>query len=519
VGDSWAAGGHSTFPSGEFNHALYNLDVQHDGYYTLSPRTYSTVNRYSKWGFDVHLDGDFLYHYEGVGAKAWGLMEPGQKVYLTAGRHKVRVGCWTTTSFQLSGLSIAMAGSEANREALAVILRGYQVFADQASLYTPASYAPFAAAWADAQEAVAGTEATDWQLANIPAALEAAASGLVFAVDYSALQAVIDAAKAKLADPDSYLSTGLAALSDAVTQAEALIASGTATEAQVAAELTALMEAIAQALPKGDRTALTAIIAAVQAMDQSRYTPATWAAVEDALDAAVTVNAKAEASADEVAEAVDALSTALGNLASKATKTALASAISVAETILANASSYVASSLMGVAEALADAQEVYGDPNATQAEVTAAQSALIAKLASVRAKPAGPAPAPLAFPVSAALKAAIDPVAVAAELGVSADAAAPAQPAITAFAKVTKPKIVGTKKVGRTLKVKVGSWSPAPEFSYQWYRGGKPIAKATFATYKLKSADLGKRISVKVTASKAGFTSVVKASAKTAKIK
>jgi hypothetical protein len=49
--------------------------------------------------------------------------------------------------------------------------------------------------------------------------------------------------------------------------------------------------------------------------------------------------------------------------------------------------------------------------------------------------------------------------------------------------------------------------------SYQWYRGAKPIAKAVKSQYKVKKADAGKRISVKVTGAKAGFKTVTKTSA------
>jgi beta-glucosidase-like glycosyl hydrolase len=522
-GDTWAAGGHTMFASGEFNHSLYNIDVEQAGYYTLTPRTYSAVNRYSKWGFDLHVDGAFVHHYEGVGAKAWGPMEPGQRIYLTAGRHKVRIGCWTTTGFQLSGLSIAMAGTAANREALAVIVRGYEMIAAQASLYTPESYADFAAAWADAQAALAGTEVSDYALVAIPAALEAASAPgkLVFAVDYSALQALIGVAQTRLADRDSYL--GVPALEAAVAHAEALIASGTATELDVAGEVAALMTALANAVPKGDKTVLAAVIAAVEAMDSGRYTPATWADVAAALVLANAVNAKAEVSADEVTEAVGALDQALSNLATRAAKAGLASAIAVARTILGDAASYVPASVIGLAEETAEAQGVYDDPNATQAQVAQAQTDLIAVLANVRIKPISPSPSGAAvlassgtaIPVSVALSAAIDPAAVAAEVGTPS----PGAPVVSAFVKAPKPKIVGTRKVGRTLKAKVGAWSPAPTFSYQWYRGGKAIAKATSSTYKVKAADRGKRITVTVKAARAGYATIVKASAKTAKIK
>ena len=92
-----------------------------------------------------------------------------------------------------------------------------------------------------------------------------------------------------------------------------------------------------------------------------------------------------------------------------------------------------------------------------------------------------------------------------------------------ATAKVTaapltmgKPKISGTAKVGKTLTAAPGTWGPGTvKLSYRWYNGGRAIKGATKATYKLKSADKGDTISVKVTGRKAGFTSAtVKASVK-----
>jgi hypothetical protein len=47
---------------------------------------------------------------------------------------------------------------------------------------------------------------------------------------------------------------------------------------------------------------------------------------------------------------------------------------------------------------------------------------------------------------------------------------------------------------------------------YQWLRNGKAIKGARSATYRLVSADRGRRIAVRVTGSKAGYLTVVKAS-------
>ncbi|NQX05345.1 hypothetical protein HQQ82_12415 [Rathayibacter sp. VKM Ac-2856] len=76
------------------------------------------------------------------------------------------------------------------------------------------------------------------------------------------------------------------------------------------------------------------------------------------------------------------------------------------------------------------------------------------------------------------------------------------------------PTITGTAKVGQTLTAVPGTWSPAPvALSYQWKRGGTAISGATSATYKTVSADAGKAITVTVTGTKAGFTTLAKTSA------
>ncbi|QXT63129.1 carboxypeptidase regulatory-like domain-containing protein [Tessaracoccus palaemonis] len=81
------------------------------------------------------------------------------------------------------------------------------------------------------------------------------------------------------------------------------------------------------------------------------------------------------------------------------------------------------------------------------------------------------------------------------------------------------PKISGTTKVGKTVTAKAGTWKPSGgKVTYQWYRGGSKISKATKSTYKLVSADKGRTIKVKVTYTKSGYTTVSKTSKATAKI-
>ncbi|WP_205474423.1 carboxypeptidase regulatory-like domain-containing protein [Nocardioides sp. SYSU D00038] len=83
-----------------------------------------------------------------------------------------------------------------------------------------------------------------------------------------------------------------------------------------------------------------------------------------------------------------------------------------------------------------------------------------------------------------------------------------------------RPRITGTARQGRKLTVKLGTWSPGPvRLTYTWLRNGTRIAGATRASYTLRKADVGKRISVRVTGARASYATVVKVSARTGKVK
>lgn len=69
------------------------------------------------------------------------------------------------------------------------------------------------------------------------------------------------------------------------------------------------------------------------------------------------------------------------------------------------------------------------------------------------------------------------------------------------------------------LTVDPGKWTDGASLAYQWNADGTAIAGATKPTYTLKPAQQGKTITVTVTGSKDGFTSVSKTSNVTAKVK
>lgn len=88
------------------------------------------------------------------------------------------------------------------------------------------------------------------------------------------------------------------------------------------------------------------------------------------------------------------------------------------------------------------------------------------------------------------------------------------------YASAPRPVIVGRAKVGRTIKVRTGSWRPRPQrVSVRWYRSGKPIRHAVRTRYRLTKADRGKRITVRVTVSGTGLQTVTTVSAATKKVR
>lgn len=84
--------------------------------------------------------------------------------------------------------------------------------------------------------------------------------------------------------------------------------------------------------------------------------------------------------------------------------------------------------------------------------------------------------------------------------------------------KTATPKISGTAKVGKTLKVKAGSWTKGTKLTYQWFAGGKAIKHATKTSLKLVKAEKGKKLTVKVTGKHAGYTTATKTSRATKKV-
>ncbi|MDT4919713.1 MAG: hypothetical protein QOI15_615 [Pseudonocardiales bacterium] len=116
----------------------------------------------------------------------------------------------------------------------------------------------------------------------------------------------------------------------------------------------------------------------------------------------------------------------------------------------------------------------------------------------------------------------------------SVDIAQPSQPDISwsftlsaALVPQNAPSIYrfgAPLRVGTVLQAEPGFWDaggshiyfPDMQFAYRWYAGGAPISGATALTYTLGPADVGKRISVRVTATEPGYTTGSASSQRTA---
>ncbi|HTW16771.1 MAG TPA: family 78 glycoside hydrolase catalytic domain [Nocardioides sp.] len=90
---------------------------------------------------------------------------------------------------------------------------------------------------------------------------------------------------------------------------------------------------------------------------------------------------------------------------------------------------------------------------------------------------------------------------------------------VDTVAAIVAPQVTGAVRYGSTLRATSGSWNTKGlTFAYQWLRNGAAIDGARAATYRVSAADIGRRLSVRVTASKAGKAPGTSTSAPTAPV-
>ncbi|MDF2509565.1 MAG: hypothetical protein K0Q52_3424, partial [Microbacterium sp.] len=78
------------------------------------------------------------------------------------------------------------------------------------------------------------------------------------------------------------------------------------------------------------------------------------------------------------------------------------------------------------------------------------------------------------------------------------------------------PKITGSTIVGSKLTAVPYTWTSGTKLTYQWYRNGKAISRATGSTLVVTAALVKGNITVRVTGTKSGYITAARTSAKTA---
>ncbi len=76
-----------------------------------------------------------------------------------------------------------------------------------------------------------------------------------------------------------------------------------------------------------------------------------------------------------------------------------------------------------------------------------------------------------------------------------------------AIVATAQPRVTGTPTLGQTLSATPGTWGTGetPAFGYQWLRDGATISGADRASYVVTPADLGRELSLRVTATRTAY--------------
>lgn len=247
--------------------------------------------------------------------------------------------------------------------------------------YVSSTWSALQTALAAAKAVAANSNATAEEIDAAKQTLQAALDALVLRGDKTALRAAIDEADvlfAKDYTPASWQAANLTAVLEA---AVAVYNDPEATQEAVDAAEQALRAALDALDLLADKTALEAQIARAEELDESEYTPATWAALMEAYDAAVELDGDINARQTDVDAAATALECAIASLNLLADKTELEAQMAKAEA--ENEEDYTIASWAVLAEAYEAAAKLDADPNATQEEVDTAAQALEDALAQL----------------------------------------------------------------------------------------------------------------------------------------
>lgn len=192
----------------------------------------------------------------------------------------------------------------------------------QTDAYTPASLEALQNAVDEAQTVYNKADATQTEVDNAKANVEAKIAALKEKADKSALRLAVKAAEGEAALTDKYTEESIAALQTAINEANAVLADDNATQADVDAQVeavnaakAALEEKKAPVVKEELEKAVADATEVVGATD--KYTEASLAALQSAIDAANEVLQNSDATQDEIDAAVQAVKEARAALKAK----------------------------------------------------------------------------------------------------------------------------------------------------------------------------------------------------------
>ena len=192
----------------------------------------------------------------------------------------------------------------------------------QTDAYTPASLEALQNAVDEAQTVYNKADATQTEVDNAKANVEAKIAALKEKADKSALRLAVTAAEGEAALTDKYTEESIAALQTAIDAANRVLADDNATQAEVDAQVEAVNAAkaaleekkapvVKEELEKAGADA-TEVVGATD-----KYTEASLAALQSAIDAANEVLQNSDATQDEIDAAVQAVKEARAALKAK----------------------------------------------------------------------------------------------------------------------------------------------------------------------------------------------------------
>lgn len=192
----------------------------------------------------------------------------------------------------------------------------------QTDAYTPASLEALQNAVDEAQTVYNKADATQTEVDNAKANVEAKIAALKEKADKSALRLAVKAAEGEVALTDKYTEESIAALQTAIDAANRVLADDNATQAEVDAQVeavnaakAALEEKKAPVVKEELEKAVADATEVVGATD--KYTEASLAALQSAIDAANAVLQDPDATQDEIDAAVQAVKEAKAALKAK----------------------------------------------------------------------------------------------------------------------------------------------------------------------------------------------------------